>query len=275
MTAEDGRGRDAGSVPSGGRDGSGVAPDACGAGISGAGGGGGRRAGPGVALSLGALVVCVIAAGVILAARAERAGDPGSGGEAKPGASRVGDAGAAAGFEVRGPSAGDASWEGDGLPSSGDVGRPPQEAALPVYVGIVDAMLSASAEGLDPGVLAGLDVPDVCRQRGVLVSTARIEGLARASWTVPGELAEVTASVLEQMRDEGLDLRFGSYLDLFDQVWGGVVLSERGWAEIVTVDARGEEGLDEQDGGPRTCLVSITRIDEDIAAGLSLEGDVP
>lgn len=196
--------------------------------------------------------------------------------EAGPGPAPTEGVGVEGESEGEGAATGGAVQDGGGSRLSEEAGELPDEVFLPVYVGIVNAALSGASPGqLDPAVLEGLDVPDVCQQRGRLVSTARIEGFARATWAVPGELPEVAASVLEQLRDEGLDLRFGSYLDLLNQAWGGVVLSEQGWAEIVMVDAREGEDPDGEGEGAGTCLVSIIRIDQAIASGLLLEGGTP
>lgn len=156
------------------------------------------------------------------------------------------------------------------LPDSdvtGEVGCPSGQGGAP---GVGDAPVDASgdedregeppgsAAGTppDPGVVEEVGEPQVCREAGSLVSTARNGMGAKASWKVGLGLQQAATRILEEMEDTGaLTLHRAEYLDLFQEVWACVATSGQGWAQVVIVDERG--------GGEGECTVTVVRIGQD------------
>ncbi len=163
---------------------------------------------------------------------------------------------------------------------------------VPVEVALVEdglpsedaaALLEAAVPSAGEGVLCDAGVPgrdvtdlDVCSCLGRLVETASGGLGVRATWEVGAGLEECAAAILGQYEGQGgVSLEHDGAVDLLGRVWGCVVASEEGWAELVLVDARAsdEEGQDDGNGGT-TCSVTLVRFGQEAVAQAAAEGSV-
>lgn len=77
-----------------------------------------------------------------------------------------------------------------------------------------------------------------------------------AVWSVSCGLQQASEQVLRYYQDAGgFDLVYDGYLDLVQKVWGCLVLSPQGWAEVAVVSE-----TEEVSGGDEQCELTITRI---------------
>lgn len=114
---------------------------------------------------------------------------------------------------------------------------------------------------------------EVCEEVGTLVSTARGSLGYRATWELGVGLSEGARSILEEYRDAGtVSLAYDGFLDLYGCVWGCVVSSEEGWAELVVVEDEGD-GVYAGDGGVPEgeapgCTLTLVRVERESAPAL-------
>ena len=114
---------------------------------------------------------------------------------------------------------------------------------------------------------------EVCEEAGELVSTAHGSLGYRATWELGVGLPAGARSILEEYRDAGtLSLAYDGFLDLYGCVWGCVVSSEEGWAELVVVEdgdaaGRAEDG-DVSEGEAAGCTVTLVRVERESAPAL-------
>ena len=205
------------------------------------------------------LVVVLVIAGVALALRPGCAGvdggDAGGAPGAGPVASVTGEDASDGEANVATGNGGLLSDGADGAAGTGDAGTDAEEGPSIDADGMLEGLLDVWGtvgevdRGCDPEVANGLGIPPSCLDGGRLIETAQGTGMTSATWAFDEELPTVMTQVLEGLQDvDGLRLTFGSYLDLFQRAWGGVVMSDEGWSEIVVgQEVGGEEDLD--DGG--------------------------
>jgi hypothetical protein len=97
-------------------------------------------------------------------------------------------------------------------------------------------------------------VTPVCETSGTLVSTSRNGSGSSATWRLSESLSDSAEQILAFYRDQGgFRLEKADFLDLFGQVWGCLVQSDKGWAEMVLIDRRDAEGEGE-------CTVTVVRV---------------
>lgn len=151
---------------------------------------------------------------------------------------------------------------GGGVPGAPDDPTPVPEQAVARRGGDLGREASVSAAGDDGpdyiwvGVAPGVTVVDALVGGESPERTREGPSGVSAVWKVSAGLQQAGEAVLKHYRDAGgFELVHHGYLDLVQEVWGCLVLSEEGWAEAAVLSQ-----AEEVEGDGPGCELTIARI---------------